>query len=228
MSAATTAIAKQIDDGETTGLRFGKTTWRLLEKSNSRVLLLSENLVERAPYNRTPGQSFVSWEESYLRKYMQRDLPIILFTDDEYDCINTTHTDTTTNPIFHTQDNGAIDKLFILSIEEVDKYLGDGNTLKRLREGNVYTNTAFSDVVGDEYSRCRVARLPGKESETDWWWLRTPGEREDTRAEYQRIGMRGWVRHCQCYVGNKGNINMHGSNYDDVYGGIRAAMWLNL
>ena len=224
MGQATKKIVEQLNSGATTELEFGRTKWRLLERSGNRVLLLSENLVDHAPFDRASGAEYVSWEHSHLRKHMSRDLPIILFSDAEYACVDTTVTEPTTNPMYRMTDNGALDKLFPLSVEEVDRYLGDGNTLNRLRAGSVTRSSGWNDVIGDSCSGNRIARLPG--TNVDWWWLRTPGEKMDTRGFSEWI--QGRVQYNQCYVGNKGSISMHGSNYDDGWGGIRPAMWLSL
>ena len=215
MGQATSKIIDQLNKGCTTGLEFGRTKWRLLERSGNRVLLLSEDIVDHAAFDRSPGQEFVSWESSHLRKHMSRDLPLILFTDAEYARVATTRTSTTENPFGRMRDYGALDKLFPLSVEEVDKYLCEGNTLRML---------GTSDIVRDAYSRNRIARLPG--TNVDWWWLRTPGKKIDTRGQLTWVA--GMLQYSQCYIGNAGSINMHGSNYDDGWGGIRPAMWLEL
>lgn len=221
MSEATKKIVEQLNEGLSTGLDFGRAKWRLLERSGSRVLLLSEDIVDHAPFDRSVGEEFISWGESHLRKHMNRDLPMALFSDMEYGCIEATCTAASINPAYETRDNGAVDRLFPLSIEEVDRYFGDGNMLSRWRMGNAASGTQ-SDVIGDMYNGSRVAKLPG--TNFDWWWLRTPGVRIDTRGRFGWVP--GRVEHHQCYVGNKGRINAWGSNYDDRNGGIRPAMWL--
>lgn len=218
MSQATERIISQLNNGETTGLEFGRTTWRLLEKSGNKVLLLAEDIVDHAPYDRSTGDDFVPWRRSHLRKHIGRDLPMLLFTDAEYECVALTATPYTKNPFSKTLDDGDDDKLFILTIEEVSKYLCNGKSY------NLFDSPGDIEYISDEYNKKRVAKMPN--TSIDWWWLRTPAEDIDVRNMY--MFRRGDVEHRECFVDSMGRIAVHGSSYEETMGGIRPAMWLNL
>jgi len=67
------------------------------------------------------------------------------------------------NPWFGTHGgNNTIDKMFLLSLEELVQYFGDSGAL----QGDDW-------FIDDQYNEARIARF--YDGQPDSWWLRSPG-----------------------------------------------------
>ena len=114
--------------------------------------------------------------------------------------------------------NNTVDRIFLLSIDEVLRYFGDSGLVASgaMMGANAREESDYEGLWGwfvyDQFSRARRAiDLGGTGS---WWWLRSPGGSSDAAAS----------------VGVSGRLRMHGDYVflEDVGGGIRPALWLYL
>ena len=127
--------------------------WRIHAVEEDKVLLISAYTLEMVSYN-LEGDD-VTWENSYVRKWLNNDFLNMAFNEEEKKGIlnSTVETcyslDGTVNSGRETQD-----KLFLLSYEEVNKYF----------EPNRYGSFMLKYRISPYCS-------PGCE-----WWLRTPSE----------------------------------------------------
>jgi hypothetical protein len=155
------SIIEDIKMGITQNLRFGQHGWRVLEKRWDSALLLAEDVIELRRYNTAPKN--VSWETCSLREYLNTDflyqqilgkLRISSFI--EVANYNQKNLWTGTSGGGNT-----FDYIFLLSLEEVDRYFGNSG---------VYENKIIPDnmILTNRYDSERAAMDP--------WWLRTPGE----------------------------------------------------
>jgi len=109
--------------------------------------------------------------------------------------------------------NDTADSVFLLSLEEADKYFGgSGDYIKRKRKINQngkYTADVNGSYLSNVYDKSRTAEF---ENETCWWWLRSPGNNTNRTAGIDDTG-------CISVIGT------YGSSYN---GGIRPALWIKI
>ena len=133
-------------------------TWIVLAKENHNVLLISEKALDSKPYNTGRGDD-VTWETCSLRAWLNDDFFNEAFTKEEQEIINTTDVTADANPDYDTDPgNDTKDKVFLLSIQELNKYFD--NDSERVCEP-----TSYALANGANWS----------DSGNCWWWLRSPG-----------------------------------------------------
>ena len=101
-----------------------------------------------------------------------------------------------TNPV-----NATTDKIFLLSINEVDKYYGSNEVRKCVPTEYAKANGAYTR---SSYTKNGVP--------TCWFWLRSPGIDQDNAAFVSRDGSVGF--------------GGYGVTIDD--GCVRPAVWVNI
>lgn len=198
-------------------ITFGPYVWRVLDRKDGAVLLLTEEMVALRAYHDRPGD--VTWADCALRRDLNGAF-LDTFTQEEKARILPTAVTTCDNPWFGTSGGGeTTDRVFLLSIEEaVCLYFGDSS--ENLRVPNGKYKYWFSRK--DSNNEKRRATYLGY---SWWWWLRSPGRKQVKAA----------------YVHGDGNIGMQGNNAlkcnlsgvyhpvdQDVRGGVRPALWMKL
>jgi len=206
--------------------------WRVLDVHSGSALLLSEDIIEWHPFH--DERTNVTWEDSSLRAYLNGDFYLSLSEADRIK-IEDTEIKTNVNPWFGIYGGGVThDKIFLLSVEEAVRYLGDSGQLK---EGNpdsdfiiddLYNTSriAYNNITDSAAQKWAAAYWDGLfESYEDaleyigkydgspgWWWLRSPGSSSDSA-----IG-----------VVYSGELIMVGDYVDTAAaGGVRPAMWID-
>ena len=205
-------------------IKFGKYDWRVLDVQDGRALLLSEKLIgENRDYDGS------TWEKSgSLRKFYLNRIFLESFTDEEKGRITETKVINPGNLWFNTPGgNDTLDKVFLLSLEEVDRYFGNsGDYLGKRRKafdrekGKYFVNKQKpGNYVSNAHDKDRVAC--NEAGEPAPWWLRSPGD------HYEHSGDNMYIVY-PAYVKEDGAIDA--SNYfnDGKKYGIRPALWLNL
>jgi len=126
-------------------IKFGAYDWRVLDVQDGKALILSDLILESRAYHGAGGG--ITWRVSELRSYLNgafynnfnaADRAMIVETE-VVNAINPTHGT--------SGGNDTVDKIFLLSIDEVNGYFSD--------------NTS------------RIAYFIS--GNTSWWWLRSPG-----------------------------------------------------
>lgn len=180
-------------------VRFGRYNWRVLDVQNGKALLLAEEILEKRRYHREWTE--VTWKDCELRKYLNEEF-LGTFSSQEKSRIVQTENTNADNPWYGTPGGSStVDRVFLLSIEEVVKYFGDSGQLQKRSKGGAWW-------IDDQYNSARKANHDGRKW---WWWLRSPGI-DDSNAVFVSIGG---------YLGLLGNTVGNG-------GGVRPALWLNL
>jgi len=162
-------------------VNFGGHNWRVLEEQEDKMLLLSENVIELKRYHNTFENT--DWTKSDARQYLIGDF-YAKFKPDE---------------------QSQIIEAFLLSIEEVIKYMGDSGQLKE---------PISKFFIDDGYNENRKATFDGAPCR---WFLRTQGAAPNLVA----------------IVTNEGKISVTGDFVNrastDLFNvGIRPAMWVKL
>jgi hypothetical protein len=136
---------------------FGGYDWQVLDVQNGAALIITTDIIERSVYNEVWIE--VTWETCALRGYLNGDF-YDGFSASEQARIKTTRVKNPANAEYGTLGgNDTADKVFLLSIDEVEKYFPN--------------------------DKARVSTYNGMES---WWWLRTPGFDGDCAAGVESTG----------------------------------------
>ena len=153
---------------------FGGMDWRVLDVQGNKALIITENVIEQRPYNMEPKAA--TWETCTLRKYLNGEL-YAKFSKEDQERITETRISNPDNLWYGTKGGAdTTDKVFLLSLEEVDKYFGDsGDYLNKNRKKYIdgklvpaNDGFGFSNANDSE----RIAKYDNKAS---FWWLRSPG-----------------------------------------------------
>ena len=175
--------------------------WLVLDKQGSKLLLLSEYALDFQPYN--TNHTNITWEKCTLRTWLNDDFLQAAFSDSEQKMIPTVTVSADKNPSYSTSPgNDTRDKVFLLSITEVNKYFSSNEARKcaptaYAKAQGAYTNDSYKTADGEA---------------TCWWWLRSPGFFQTIAESVDAVGS----------VSNYGDIVGDGSN------AVRPALWINL
>lgn len=170
-----------------------KIEWRILMQDGSKMLLLSDKALDFQPYNVQPYdedyyiyfddidrlnyKQYTTWKECTLRKWLNDDFIDAAFSPEEQKKIQTTYVTPDDNPDFagiYYKREETMDKVFLLSIDEVEDYFPSSESKK---------------CSATDYAAACGAVITGS-SRTDWW-LRTQGDGFD-KASYV-TSVYGWV-----------------------------------
>ena len=182
-------------------IEFGGIEWRVLDRQEDGILVISEYILERRAYH--AQQESVTWADSSIRRYLNGEF-LNRFTPEERRRIIETKVINDDNPWFDT--NGGqdtTDYVFLLSLDEVLRYFGDSGQL-----GNQNHPDNLSWGVRDRYNDNRITHMP--DGTASWWWLRSPGK--------YSVGAAG--------VTDDGDLGVTGLIVVAFFGGLRPALWL--
>ena len=186
-------------------VHFGGYNWRVLDIQNGKILLLSDKVLEKRQYHEELTST--NWAACSLRRYLNNEF-YNTFSEAEKARILEVTTYTPNNPWFGTEGSKAVvEKIFLLSIEEMVKYFGDS--------GLLYNKESNINVINDRFNAAR-ATVDINDAAT-WWWLRSSGDDSEFAA----------------YICTDGVIHISGSlviigEKDGAGGGVRPALWMNL
>jgi hypothetical protein len=108
--------------------------WRVLDVQDGRALILCESIIMSRKWSdancvNTWDKCDVIWEVSDIRKYLNETLYDIMFNNNEKNLIVETLIFNDDNPQFNTSGgNDTVDKIFLLSIDEADKYFSNDSS----------------------------------------------------------------------------------------------------
>lgn len=175
--------------------------WTVLDKDGMSLLLISKQALDCQQYN--TSYTDVTWESCSLRKWMNGTFLNKAFNAEEQAQIQNTTVSADKNPEYNTNPgNATTDKVFLLSINEVEKYFNSDEARK-------CAPTAYAKAQG-AYTSDIYKTASG--AATCWWWLRSPGTCQ-LNAAYVYIG---------------GSVNCSGSNVNLGHDAVRPALWINL
>ena len=176
--------------------------WRVLAKENNRVLVISDKALDRQPYNSSYTEE-VTWENCSLRKWLNGTFLKQAFSTEEQAQIQNTTVSADNNPQYSTNPgNATTDKVFLLSINEVEKYFNSDEARK-------CAPTAYAKAQGASTSD--TFKTPSGAA-TCWWWLRSPGDDQSSAA----------------YVYFGGDVFELGNYVFSGLNAVRPAMWITI
>ena len=138
--------------------------WRVLE-AGEKVLLITEYGIDCKKYNET--KTAITWEKCSLRKWLNHEFLEKAFGEEEEAmiCVATVKADK--NPKYNTDPgNDTCDKIFLLSIPEVEKYLPSDEQRNCIPTAYAVKQGAYKN---EDTGCC-------------WWWLRSPGLNSNSAA----------------------------------------------
>lgn len=164
--------------------------WRVIKCENGEALLLSDIVLDKQKYNKRLKK--VTWEKSTLRKWLNKKFMNRAFSSSEQEAIHTTKVINEDNYYYKTDGgNDTLDKIYLLSLSETDEEKEYG----------------FTDSYGMTIKYSNYADL----DDYQYWWLRTPGEKNISAAAVDMSG--------KAYFGG---------GESDMELGIRPVLHLNL
>ena len=193
--------------GEFVFVNLGGIEWRVLAVENNKALLISEIILEKRPYNVEPKD--ITWENCTLRKYLNTEFYNKL--GKVKSAIAETRNSNPNNQWYGTAGgNVTTDEVFLLSLDELVKYLGDSGDFVNKRRKDRYGNAKNDGYFHyDQYNNARMAKYSNGEEGV--WWLRSPGMDND----------------CVASVHWDGVVMVDGRGVDES-DCVRPALWLNL
>ena len=178
--------------------------WQVLAMKKDRMLIITRYSIDCKRYHESYEN--ITWQDCTLRKWLNNDFINSAFNEEERDLIlevkNQNHDILNYNT---TGVEDTLDKIFLLSIDEVQKYFKDDDARKCRHTPYAKMRGAYSD-----HGFC-------------WWWLRSPGCNRRQAA----IVCSG-DRRCGSYFYHGGGVYAYGYYVDSGNGAARAALWLNL
>ena len=197
-------------------IQFGGYNWRVLDVQGESALIITEDIIEVRPYDSEFTDEV--WESCTLRQYLNGEF-LEKFTEEEQGLIIETKVSNPNNLWYGTWGGkDTLDKIFLLSLEEADRYFGNsGDYLNERRKDFNFDNLSFAadsnggffSNLGDNHRQAKYADAPA------FWWLRSPGILNSSAA----------------FVFDNGGVGVFGLDLYcilDVICGVRPALWLKL
>ena len=175
--------------------------WIVLARDGEKALLISRYSLDAQAYHTEWGR--VTWENSYLRSWLNEDFLNKAFTAEEQAAILLTDVDNGPdqgNASWHGNGgNNTQDRVFLLSYAEAKQYFA-ANGDRRCAP------TDYAIALGAHANRKRT--VDGRPAGN--WWLRSPGEGSGSVVSVQTDG------------------SLNYGNVDRSDGGVRPALWVDL
>jgi hypothetical protein len=174
--------------------------WQILEKQDNKILIISKYALDCQQYN--TEKTDVTWETCTLRSWLNSTFIDNAFSEAEQSMIADTKVTADKNPNYSTNPgNDTTDKIFLLSINEVNKYFTTNESRKCVPTAYAIEQGAYTS---DSYTSGGKA--------TCWWWLRSPGSSQDLAS-------------CVYYDGSANDL---GGSVGISLVCVRPALWINL
>jgi len=222
-----------IDISENERIEFGGISWIVLYEEADQMLVISEEILELRQFNSTNVD--VTWENSDLRQYLNDEFITNHFSAEEQSRLIETTVNNDHNPWLSSDTSAStIDRVFILSVDEVVRYFGDSGDLENRPLG-------WEWGIYDQYNRNRIAFANqsidfsgvgdffalerGSSSE---WWLRTEAYNAGDKHDIELTLINYILGSHQTTIEGSdegGIIDMYGV-YSSKFLGVRPAMWI--
>jgi len=189
-------------------MKFGGLDWLVLDVVDNTALLLSKYILDKRAFTELKFFSMqpsddAGWKTSFIRQHLNGGF-LMGFPEKEKEKITQSVLQNSDNPWYGTEGGkNTLDKVFLLSLEEVVRYFGDSGIL------GLANRPKGETWINDEFNDSRIAHETN--GEPFWWWLRSPGNIAGRAA----------------FVNSAGHICLDGYDGDRVPGGVRPAVWVN-
>ena len=172
--------------------------WIILAKDDNKMLVISDKAIDCKPYNTSSAN--ITWETCSLRNWLNNDFINSAFSATEKTMISSVKVSADKNPDYDTDaGNDTEDKVFLLSIEEANRYFKYDSERQCVSTEYAKANGAYTYEI-DGASNC-------------FWWLRSQG---------------GYSNKSTSVVNSDGTVSKYGNAVDDNRDCVRPAMWISL
>ena len=172
--------------------------WIILAKDDNKMLVISDKAIDCKPYNTSSAN--ITWETCSLRNWLNNDFINSAFSATEKTMISSVKVSADKNPDYDTDaGNDTEDKVFLLSIEEANRYFKYDSERQCVSTEYAKANGAYTYEI-DGASNC-------------FWWLRSQG---------------GYSNKSASVVNRDGTVSKYGNAVDDNRDCVRPAMWISL
>ena len=203
--------------------------WLVLAKEDNKILVISKYGLEFKRFHditsremrKIPGG--ITWEKCSLRKFLNEEFINNAFSTAEQNQIISTTVTADVNDRGLSPGNDTTDKIFLLSVNEANKYFSDDSARRCKCTTYCYAQNIYREVQEEDcdecdddiYEACCAGKINGCDRADEaggWgWWLRTRGD----------------FLHLTAYVVSNGAVSSYGHD-TDYYGVVRPAMWISL
>ncbi len=174
--------------------------WRVLAVDGNKALIISQYALDCKPYNNT--DTGTTWEKCTLRTWLNGTFYDTAFAAVHQKMIVSSTVTADKNPSYITSPgNNTTDKVFLLSITEVNKYFSSDEARKCVPTAYAIAQGAWTSNTDKTGGRA-----------TCWWWLRSPGGNSDCAARVDYVG----------------SVDDYGYNVDYSIVAVRPALWIDL
>lgn len=157
-------------------------SWTVLELDEEGALLFSDYGLDAKPYNEI--QTAVTWETCTLRKWLNTDFFNAAFNEEEKRAIKDTELVNHDNETYGVSGgNDTVDKVFLLSVNELSKFYPYANELQHSERFLKATEYAKAQGV------LTYEEFEAVFWQNSWWWLRTPGIQQEYASRVLCSGM---------------------------------------
>ena len=133
--------------------------WRVLEREQDRLLLITQSVLDAAAYNEVNQDT--TWEKCSLRKWLNSTFLATAFAASEQRLLQPTELSAQANPCYPTNPgNRTTDRVFLLGIEDVQLYFANSDSDRV----SVATQYALQRKI-----------VVNETTGGSPWWVRTPG-----------------------------------------------------
>lgn len=154
----------EVGDTVALGDYHGANEWLVLDKQEDKALLISKYCLDAKPYNEKYEP--VTWETCTLRQWLNGDFINETFSGAEKTLICDTYLQNPDNPKWGADGgNDTTDKVFLLSIDEAEKYFANDEARKAKATDYAKVHEIYVSIVDDGISRW-LLRLPGRNSKS--------------------------------------------------------------
>jgi tetratricopeptide (TPR) repeat protein len=174
--------------------------WLVLDKQDNKLLVISKYALDTVQYH--TNAEGVTWATSTIRTWLNGTFYKAAFNSSEQGMIKSTKVTADANPSYNTDPgNDTTDNVFLLSINEVNKYFSSDEARKCVPTEYAINKGAWtsSDYTVDGKATC-------------CWWLRSPGA----------------VSNYAAYVTYDGDVFCRGFYVDDDDYCVRPALWIEI
>ena len=172
--------------------------WIVLAKEGNQALVISKYALDCKLYD--TSMSAVTWETCSLREWLNGPFLNAFRVEERNSIIDTTVT-ADKNPSYSTSPgNDVTDKVFLLSIPEVNKYFGSDEARKCAPTDHAKVQGVWMSSSDSTGGRAAC------------WWLRSPGSLADHAV----------------LVHGSGYVEIDGRGVFNILGGVRPALWIDL
>ena len=173
--------------------------WRVLAVEKQSALLISEYALDCVPYNNS--REPITWENCTLRFWLNDTFYNEAFAQKQQKVIKTTAVSADKNPKYSTDPgNATTDKVFLLSINEVNKNFSSDEARKCIPTAYAKSSGVWTS---GSYTKDRNA--------TCCWWLRSLGYVQTFAAD----------------VSADGSVGLYGVRVEQNSYGIRPTIWVD-